>query len=314
MVNRHDIGGHSQGDPLDGSVVSARGVRRAYGSHEVLRGVDLEVREGEILALLGPNGAGKTTFIEILEGYRHRDGGEVSVLGVDPARPTLEWRSRIGLVLQDSVLPAELTVEELVRRWAGYYPDPLGVGETIDLVGLSDRASVRAGRLSGGQQRRLDVALALVGDPELIFLDEPTTGFDPAARRSTWEMIAGLRDLGKTVLLTTHYMEEAEFLADTIAILSGGRIAVTGDPLTIGGRDRAPATIRFVTPPGFDPALLGEVEVATDGPMTVVTTADPVSVLEALTGWARRTGTDLAGLEVLRPTLEDVYLGLVGES
>ncbi len=294
-------------------VVSARGVMRSYGPHEVLRGVDLEVTEGEILALLGPNGAGKTTFIEILEGYRHRDGGEVSVLGVDPARPTLEWRARIGLVLQESVLPAELTVEELVRRWAGYYPEPLGVDETLELVGLAPRRSVRAGRLSGGQQRRLDVALALVGDPELIFLDEPTTGFDPSARRSTWEMIGGLRDLGKTVLLTTHYMEEAEHLADTIAILSEGRIAVRGDPLTIGGRDRAPVTIRFLTPPGFDPGIVTGAEVTAEGAETVITTPDPVPVLAALVEWARDRGADLAGLEVSRPTLEDVYLSLVGE-
>ena len=275
-----------------------------------MAGIDLDVREGEILALLGPNGAGKTTTLEMLEGYRRRDGGSVSVLGVDPEHATLEWRSRIGLVLQSSRMPPELTVSELVDRYAGYYPHPRDVDETIELVGLTDKRTARAGRLSGGQQRRLDVALALVGDPELVFLDEPTTGFDPAARRSAWSMIEDLRALGKTVLLTTHYMEEAEALADHIAILAKGELVAEGSPTTIGGRDHAPVEIRFRPPAGFDPKIVAEVESRRDGEFIVLTASDPTDVLGHLLDWARERQANLVGLEVLRPSLEDIYLVL----
>ncbi|MDE3131404.1 MAG: ABC transporter ATP-binding protein, partial [Acidobacteriota bacterium] len=209
-------------------VVRVRGLRKSYGAHEVVRGIDLDVAAGEVLAFLGPNGAGKTTTVEILEGYRHRDGGEVSVLGIDPAQADGRWRARIGLVLQSCTMPPELTVTEIVRLYAAYYPRPRPVAETIALVGLGEQSGSRASRLSGGQQRRLDVALALIGDPDLVFLDEPTTGFDPAARRHAWEVIASLRGLGKTIFLTTHYMDEAQTLADRLAVIVDGRIVATG--------------------------------------------------------------------------------------
>ena len=292
------------------SVIQVRGLVKRYGEYAAVAGIDLEVREGEIFALLGPNGAGKTTTLEMLEGYRRRDGGSVSVLGIDPEHATLEWRSRIGLVLQSSRMPPELTVAELVGRYAGYYPHPREVDETIELVGLTDKRTARAGRLSGGQQRRLDVALALVGDPELVFLDEPTTGFDPAARRSAWSMIEDLRQLGKTVILTTHYMEEAEFLADHIAILVKGDVVAEGSPTTIGGREHAPVEIRFRPPPDFDPAVVSGGEARRDGEFMVITAADAVRAVGELVDWARQQGCDLAGLEVLRPTLEDIYLVL----
>ncbi len=291
-------------------VVEVTGLVKRYGDHAAVDGIDLDVREGEIFALLGPNGAGKTTTLEMLEGYRIRDGGSVSVLGVDPEHATLEWRSRIGLVLQTSKMPAELTVTELVDRYAGYYPHPRDVDETIGLVGLADKRKARAGRLSGGQQRRLDVALALVGDPELVFLDEPTTGFDPAARRAAWEMIEGLRDLGKTILLTTHYMDEAEALADRIAILVAGRIAAAGTPATIGGRDHAPVDIRFLSTDEFEPTVISTGDVRREDEYLIITSDDATTTLGELVDWARRSGADLAGLEVTRPSLEDVYLRL----
>jgi len=291
-------------------VLEAAGLVKRYGDHTAVDGIDVEVREGEVFALLGPNGAGKTTTLEMLEGYRVRDGGTVSVLGVDPEKATLAWRSRIGLVLQTSKMPAELTVTELVDRYAGYYPHPRDVDETIDLVGLTEKRRARAGRLSGGQQRRLDVALALVGDPELVFLDEPTTGFDPAARRAAWGMIEGLRELGKTILLTTHYMDEAEALADRIAILVGGRIAAAGTPATIGGRDHAPVTIRFLPGDGFEPSVISEGEIRREDEYLVITSARAATTLAELVDWARRSDAELTGLEVTRPSLEDVYLRL----
>jgi ABC-2 type transport system ATP-binding protein len=291
-------------------VIEVRGLVKRYGDHVAVGGVDLDVFAGEIFALLGPNGAGKTTTLEMLEGYRHRDEGSVSVLGDDPEQATLAWRARIGLVLQTSQMPAELTVAELVDRYAGYYPHPRDVDETIELVGLSDKRDARAGRLSGGQQRRLDVALALVGDPELVFLDEPTTGFDPAARRAAWSMIDDLRGLGKTVILTTHYMEEAEALADRIAILVNGQIAAQGTPSTIGDRETAPAEIRFVAPPGFDPKILSAGEIHRDDHHLVITTADATVTVGELVDWARRERCELVGLEIRRPSLEDVYLEL----
>lgn len=289
-----------------GIAIEVRGLIKQYQRHRAVDAVDFDVRTGEIFALLGPNGAGKTTALEILEGYRERDAGTVEVLGVDPAHPTLQWRSRIGLVLQESQMPAELTVRELVTRYAGYYDQPRGITSTIDLVGLAEKADARSGSLSGGQRRRLDVALALVGDPELVFLDEPTTGFDPAARRAAWSMIGALRDLGKTIVLTTHYMEEAEALADRIAIIVAGRIVARGTPDTIGGRDGAPSTITFRSPiaPTLDPTAI----VAQDGGNVSIETSDVVDVLGELIAWHRAGGGELTALEVRRPSLEDVYL------
>ena len=245
-------GGASEG----GVAIRVRGLRKRYGDVEAVRGIDLTVRTGEIFAFLGPNGAGKTTTVETLEGYRHRDAGEAEVLGSDPARPAAGWRARIGVVLQESQPEAELTVEECVSLYAGYYPRPRPVGETLELVGLADRRAARCGQLSGGQRRRLDVALALIGDPELVFLDEPTTGFDPAARQSAWQVIAGLRDLGKTIFLTTHYMEEAEHLADRIAVIAAGRIVAEGTAATLGGRDTGASVITFTLPSGLSAADL----------------------------------------------------------
>lgn len=294
---------------MSGAVaIRTHGLVKRYGEHRAVDGVDLEVREGEIFALLGPNGAGKTTALEILEGYRARDAGTVSVLGVDPGEPTLEWRNRIGLVLQESQMPPELTVRELVTRYAGYYEQPRDVTATIDLVGLLDKIDARSGTLSGGQRRRLDVALSLIGDPDLVFLDEPTTGFDPAARRASWSMIAALRDLDKTVVLTTHYMEEAEALADRLAILVDGRIVADGTPATIGGRDRAPATITFSS--AVVPPLGDETTVAFDGAVVSIESTHVSDVLGELIAWQDAGHGTLAALEVRRPTLEDIYLTL----
>jgi ABC-2 type transport system ATP-binding protein len=294
--------------------VSVRGLTKRYGAARVLDGIDLEIRSGELLAVVGPNGAGKTTLVEILEGYRKRDGGVVDVLGADPAQPTSQWRARIGIVLQTCELPPELTVWELVARFAGYYPHPRPVGETLELVGLGDRRDARAGTLSGGQQRRLDVAMALVGNPDLLFLDEPTTGFDPSARHQAWAVITRLRELGMTILLTTHYMEEAEALADRVAVVVDGRIVAQGTPQTLGGRDRLPATIRFRLPTGVG---AGQLPLPSNGRLRVdhddvqITGAD-LACLGGLVDWARDRRLDLYGLTVERPSLEDVYLQLTG--
>jgi ABC-2 type transport system ATP-binding protein len=232
------------------AVISVADLRMSYGEVEAVRGIDLQVRRGEVFAFLGPNGAGKTTTVEILEGYRRRTGGEISVLGQDPEHAGASWRARIGVVLQESEPERDLTVAECLRLFAGYFPTPRDVGETLALVGLTHRADATAARLSGGQRRRLDVAMALVGNPELLFLDEPTTGFDPSARRAAWDMIAGLRSTGGvTVFLTTHYMEEAEYLADRVAVIAAGRIVAEGSPRTLGGRANAEAEIRFSLPP-----------------------------------------------------------------
>src|SRR5918912_4207216 len=231
------------------AVVSVRGLRKSYGSLEAVAGIDLEVARGEIFAFLGPNGAGKTTTVEILEGFRTRTAGEVTVLGIDPAKGDAAWRNRVGAVLQESNAEPGLTVRESLQLYSGYYLKPRDIDETIALVGLDRKADTLAPQLSGGQRRRLDVALALIGDPELIFLDEPTTGFDPSARRTAWGVIDGLRALGKTVFLTTHYMDEAEHLADRIAVIAEGEIVAEGTPQTLGGRDRLAATIRFSLPP-----------------------------------------------------------------
>jgi ABC-2 type transport system ATP-binding protein len=304
------------------AVITVSGLRRSYDDHEAVRGIDLEVRRGEVFAFLGPNGAGKTTTVEIMEGYRERDAGTVTVLGEDPLQGDRSWRGRIGIVLQECRMEPVLTVRETLSLYAGYYETPRDVAETIDLVGLQPSADVRAGNLSGGQQRRLDVALALIGDPELLFLDEPTTGFDPSARRQAWEVIASLRDLGKTVFLTTHYMEEAQFLADRVAIIRAGLIVAQGVPDQLGGREDAATTIRFVAPPGLDPEELpvraGDAALrrsSNGGPATVeIATGEPVVALNALTGWALERGVALEGLEVSRPSLEDVYLELTQET
>jgi ABC-2 type transport system ATP-binding protein len=289
-------------------VIAVRGLRKAYGTLEAVRGVDLEVHAGEVVAILGPNGAGKTTTVEILEGFRERDGGEVSVLGEDPARASAAWRARIGVVLQECEPPGLLTVREALELYAGYFPRPRPVDETIGLVGLEGQAGQRSARLSGGQRRRLDVAMALIGDPELLFLDEPTTGFDPAARREAWEVIAGLRGAGRTIVLTTHYMEEAERLADRVAIVKDGQVVAEGAPDELGGAQRGRATIRFTLPPGAGPPPAG-FEPDADG-VVARRTERVVHDLGAVLDWARAAGVDLPDLLVTRPTLEDVYLEL----
>ncbi len=294
-------------------VIDVRGLRKSYGDHEVVRGIDIEVAAGEVFAFLGPNGAGKTTTVEILEGYRSRNAGEVSVLGEDPAAADRRWRTRVGLVLQTCTMPAELTVRELVELYAGYYPRPRSAAETIELVGLTEQREMRTRALSGGQLRRLDVGLALVGDPELVFLDEPTTGFDPSARHHAWEVIAELRDLGKTIFLTTHYMDEAQALADRVAVIVAGEIVAEGTPETLGGRDRAMSDVSFVLPAGTAlselPDELVSMAQARDGRVHIAAD-EPARSLYALTRWALQNDLNLGDLTVGRPTLEDVYLQL----
>jgi ABC-2 type transport system ATP-binding protein len=297
-------------------VVSVRGLRKRYGQFDAVAGIDLEIERGEIFAFLGPNGAGKTTTVEILEGFRTRTSGEVSVLGVDPADADSRWRDRVGAVLQESSAEPGLTVRESLQLYSGYYLEPRDIDETIALVGLEGKADTIGPQLSGGQRRRLDVALALIGDPELIFLDEPTTGFDPSARRTAWHVIDGLRDLGKTVFLTTHYMDEAEQLADRIAVIAGGQIVAEGTPGTLGGRNRMGATIRFTLPQGTGaddlPSELRALRSGEDAQVTL-TTDTPLVHVAALAEWALARGIDLPDLDVRRPTLEDVYLQLTEE-
>jgi ABC-2 type transport system ATP-binding protein len=297
------------------AVISVRGLTKSYGEVEAVRGIDLDVAAGEIFAFLGPNGAGKTTTVEILEGFRSRDGGDASVLGEDPAKADRPWRERVGFVLQQSKPDAYLTARESLSLYAGYYRAPRPIDETIELIGLGESADQRAQKLSGGQQRRLDVGLALIGDPELLFLDEPTTGFDPSARRQFWRVIENLRDLGKTIFLTTHYMEEAQELADRVGIIARGRIVAEGAPDDLGDRENAPATISFRLPDGASVSELpGEAAGAPSRNGEVsFTSGAPVKVLHDLTEWALGRGIDLEGLEVRRPTLEDVYLELTGQ-
>ncbi len=288
--------------------IVARGVRKSYGGVAALDGVDLTVRRGEVLALLGPNGAGKTTLVEILEGHREADAGEVDVLGFDPARRERAFRERIGIVLQDAALERELTVHETIGLYAAPYPDPLPADEVAELVGLTEKLHARTSTLSGGQRRRLDVAVGIAGDPELVFLDEPTTGFDPAARRQSWELIAGLRARGRTILLTTHYMEEAQRLADRVAVIAGGRLIAVAAPDELGGEEE-PALVTFRLPDGVGVADL-PVAVEGSGPEVTLRTATPTRDLAPLLSWAVVRGYELEGLTVSRPSLEDVYLEL----
>jgi ABC-2 type transport system ATP-binding protein len=308
------------GDALDTdqqeAAVAVSGLRKSYGRFEAVRGVTFDVRRGEIFALLGPNGAGKTTMIEILEGYRPRSAGEATVLGVDPGRPTRRWRERIGLVLQESQLDPNLTVRETVSLFAGFYPAPRAVDETIELAGLGDVRGIRAGALSGGQRRRLDVAVGIVGDPELIFLDEPTTGFDPSARHAAWRTIADLRELGKTILLTTHYMDEAQQLADRVGIMRAGELAATGTLAEIGAQLSAAALVRFRLPERAPAAVLtaaAGAPVDVEGDLATIRAADPQATLYRLLNWAHRRSVTLEGLEVSRPKLEDMFLELTAD-
>jgi ABC-2 type transport system ATP-binding protein len=278
------------------NAVEVRGLRKAYDGVEAVRGIDFELRAGEVFGLLGPNGAGKTTTVEILVGYRRRDAGDVRVLGTDPERAERGWRGRIGIVPQAGELFPNLTVSEHLELFAGYYKHPRPPHEVLKLVGLEEKADAKSRTLSGGQRRRLDLGVALIGDPELLFLDEPTTGFDPSARRAAWETIRALRSLGKTVLLTTHYIEEAHRLADSVAVLRSGEIVASGTPADLIAE--APSTV---------------IRYRRNGEEVVVETEDPVRVLHELTGEALRNGVDLTGLEVHRPTLEEVYLSLTEE-
>jgi ABC-2 type transport system ATP-binding protein len=292
--------------------VGVAGLRKSYGAVQAVRGMSFSVGRGEIFALLGPNGAGKTTTLEILEGFRARDAGRVDVLGYDPAdRGTgRALRERIGLVLQDIAVEPYLTVRETLARNAGYYPAPRGVGEVIDLVGLAAQARQKVRSLSGGQKRRLDLALGLIGRPDLLFLDEPTTGFDPGARRDAWQIVRSLRGSGTTILLTTHYMEEAQALADRVALMSGGQIVAEGSPSAIGGRDRERARIRFALPASVAVADLPLAASADGDGLVTVETAEPTATLHELAGWALGRGMALDRLTVERPSLEDVYLRL----
>jgi ABC-2 type transport system ATP-binding protein len=315
---RTDRAPKGEGEPSPEPVIQVHGLRMSYGGTEAVAGIDLEVYRGEVFAFLGPNGAGKTTTVEILEGYRHRTAGEVSVLGLDPISADGDWRARIGVVLQESAPDAELTVKECVSRYAGYYPKPRSVAETLELVGLADRPNVRCRRLSGGQRRRLDVALALIGDPELVFLDEPTTGFDPAARRSAWDVIAGLRDLGKTIFLTTHYMEEAEYLADRIVVIAAGHIVAEGTAATLGGRNVKASIVSFTLPSGVSatdlPAAVTACLTGRPGDKVEASTTSPLPLLGDMAAWAKARKVDLPDLQVIRPTLEEIYLQLTKES
>ena len=290
-----------------------RGLVKSYGEVRALVGVDLEIEHGEIFALLGPNGAGKTTTVEILEGYRRRDDGTVEVLGLDPGRERLLLKPHVGIVLQSTGVEQYLTVRETIAMYSRCYPSPRPVDEVIDLVGLAAKADERVRRLSGGQQRRLDMAVALAGDPELLFLDEPTTGFDPAARHEAWEVVKNLASLGKTILLTTHYMDEAQYLADRVAVVARGRVIAEGTPNSLGKRDRAQASVRFRLPSDTAlPAGLGAA-IEADGYFEL-RAEQPEALLHRLTGWALENGIVLEGLEVRRPTLEDVYLTLTADT
>jgi ABC-2 type transport system ATP-binding protein len=308
----------TDGHPLEAGqastlAVDVRGLVKSYSGTQAVKGIDLAIRVGEVFALLGPNGAGKTTTVEILEGYRTRDHGEVSVLGVDPGRQRAALKRRTGIVLQSTGIDRYLTVRETIAMYATFYPRPRPVDEVINLVGLEEKSAVRVLKLSGGQQRRLDVAIALVGNPELLFLDEPTTGFDPSARHEAWQVIKNLATLGMTVLLTTHFMDEAQFLADRVAVIVAGQIVAEGPPATLGDRHLAKARIRYRPPAGATPPGELFAPPGSDG-YTEIAPDDMLQALHRLTGWAIDHGVSLDELEVIRPSLEDVYLSLTGAS
>jgi ABC-2 type transport system ATP-binding protein len=298
------------------AAVSVRGLRKTYGSNEAVAGVDLEIREGEVFGLLGPNGAGKTTIVEILEGHRARTGGEVRVLGFDPGRRERELRERIGIVPQEGGVELVLTVREVIDLYSAAYPRRRPVDEVVELVGLEEKRDERVETLSGGQRRRLDLALGIASDPEVLFLDEPTTGFDPSARRRSWELIDRLRSLRTTILLTTHYMEEAQRLADRVAVIRNGRIVAEGDPSTLAGREFAAAVVTFHPPEGLplaDLPLPTGVELEQLNGRVSFRTATPTRDLRPLVLWASEHGRELDGLTITRPSLEDVYLELTDE-
>ena len=309
------LGSRNGGGRTDRPAIAVRGLRKSYGATEVLHGIDFDVRAGEVFGFLGPNGAGKTTAIEILEGYRERSAGEVTVLGVDPEWPTRAWRDRIGLVLQECELDPLLTVAETLSLYSSFYRAPRSVDDTAALVGLTDKRDDRVRTLSGGEKRRLDVAVALVGNPELLFLDEPTTGFDPSARRDAWKMIDGLRALGKTLFLTTHYMDEAQHLADRVAILREGQIVAIGRPTELAPAGATSTVISFRR---LDEVSIDELQanvsapIETAGGIVSLRTENAQHVLYELTSWAEREQVELVGLEARRPTLEDVFLELTG--
>jgi ABC-2 type transport system ATP-binding protein len=298
------------------AVISVTDLRMRYGDRDVLSGLSFEVFRGELFALLGPNGAGKTTTVEILEGYRRRSGGQVTVLGTDPWQAGRLWRAQTGVMLQETGPEPDLTVADSLRLYGGYYPDPWPPGDLLLLTGLSAQARLRAAQLSGGQRRRLDLALALVGRPHVLFLDEPTTGFDPAARREAWAMVAALKDLGTTIILTTHYMEEAERLADRVGFLRGGVLVSQGPPGGLALRQADPA-ITFTLPAGVTPEDLPDAArramTGSDGGRVTLTAASPLRLLGVLASWADRGGYEVPDLEVRRPTLEDAYLQLTGD-
>jgi ABC-2 type transport system ATP-binding protein len=292
--------------------VSVRHLAKSYGEKPAVSDVNFEVEKGEVFALLGPNGAGKTTTIEILEGFRQRSGGDVQTLGVDPAeRSTQRWlRTRIGVVLQELAIEPFYSVRQVLTRNAGYYPSPRPVDEVIELIGLKEKADERVKKLSGGQQRRLDVGLGIIGNPELLFLDEPTTGLDPSGRRDSWDLIRQLAGAGTTVMLTTHYMDEVEALADRVAVLFNTEIVASGTPTAIGGRDSGTVTIRFVLPEEVDPSDIPAPVSGVDDGIVQITTDDELTVLHDLTGWALEHQYVLPGLSVSRVSLEDIYLEL----
>ncbi len=299
------------------AAITATGVRKSYGSFEALRGVDLEIGEGEVFALLGPNGAGKTTFVEILEGFRTRTAGEATVLGIDPERGGPEWRARLGIVLQSAGFFEQLTPDEITAHFASFYPKHLDPRRVVDMVGLAEKRDARCKSLSGGQKRRVDLALGIVGDPDLVFLDEPTTGLDPQGRRQIWEVVREFTSLGKTVVLTTHYLDEAEQLADRVGVIIRGELVEVGRPREIGGRERAMARISFSLNGTLSEVALPEVGGlidAADGVATV-TTDRPTAVVAMLARWAEDHGVaELPGLAVSRPSLEDIYLAMVAEA
>ena len=303
----------SRGEDAGAAAIEVRGLTKSYGSVQAVAGIDVRIGYGEVFALLGPNGAGKTTTVEILEGYRRRDAGAVLVLGLDPGQQRAQLTQRIGIVLQSTGVDPYLTVAETISMYAGYYRHRRPVDEVIEMVGLVGKRSSRVAKLSGGQQRRLDVAIALAGDPELLFLDEPTTGFDPSARHEAWQVVRNLAALGKTVLLTTHYMDEAQSLADRVAVIAAGRIVAEGSPATLAGRDAARARVRYRAPTGIAPPPAFSGEQTVDG-FVEFEPDDLTQALHGLTGWAIEHGVTLNELTIERPTLEDVYLQLTGSA